>query len=334
MTHRPRRYLATALLALLIRAILMPADAQTREITDMAGRQMHIPAVVNRIACMQGPSYEMVFMLGGRDRISLVRPHHKTAYPLALVTNPALPRIPALDHVGPKTPVNIEEFLRLRPDLVIYWNIPQELRKFEQAGIPALVVSWSSTVPATLEAANWDMKKKIHKIAQVMGPDAMARYTEWSDYFDQKVSFIRSRLDRTPPDHRPSVYIGNSWGANILATWGKFSANHFILELCGARFVGVNGPGKFPEVTREQFLGWAPDVIIVDNHGNKPGEVIQDLLTHPDWAGLPAVRDKRIHRIPSGVFFLDKGTTAPCSWSGWPAPSIRTFSAMWIWQRN
>jgi iron complex transport system substrate-binding protein len=287
------------------------AYAADREIVDMAGRKVKVPENVTRVACMQGPTYEMVFALGGKNQISLVRDDHKSAYPLALKTNPDLKKIASLSGVGPQSPVNIEEFIKQDPDVVIYWNIPQELKKFDTAGIAAVVVNWSSVEPKNVQESLSDQKQKLHFLAEVLGDKALERYQKWSDYFDKTTDFIQSRLAGVPKSDYPSVYIGNSWGANILATWGAFSSNPYIVELCGGRFVGVKGPGMFPEVTREQLLGWAPDFLIVDNHGRDPEKVIQDLNTSPEWAPLPAVKNHRVYRIPSGVFFLDKGTSSP-----------------------
>jgi iron complex transport system substrate-binding protein len=240
-----------------------------------------------------------------------VREDHVSAYPLALLTNPDLKNYRHISGVGPKTPVNIEEFIRLKPDLVIYWNIPQELQKFDAAGIPAVVINWSAAQPQNLEEAITDQKQKFEFLADILGGNAPRQYAMWSDYCDKTIAFIKSRTSKLNTMEYPVVYWGNSWGENILATWGAFSSNSFIIDLCGGRFVGVKGPGQFPEIGKEQLMAWAPDVIIVDNHGREPEKVIKDLQTNKDWENLPAVKQNRLYRIPSGVFFLDKGTSMP-----------------------
>jgi len=45
----------------------------TREITDLVGRKQNVSVAPLRIAAMTGPSYEMVFMLGGKDRIAMIK---------------------------------------------------------------------------------------------------------------------------------------------------------------------------------------------------------------------------------------------------------------------
>ncbi len=280
----------------------------TREVVDLAERTVTVPAEPKKVATMQGPTYEMVFMLGAKDRIGLVRDDHPTAYPLALLTNPDLANYPTIAGVGPQSPVNVEEFINKGVDLVIYWNIEQELTKFDNAGIPALVINWSTFQPTNIEEALMDSKKQISFLADVLGGKAPERYADWESYLDETVEFIRSRTAQIPEDERPVVYWGNSWGPNILSTW-PLTPKQFEVELCGGKLVSVEKGGQFPETTKEQLLAWEPEVIIVDNHGGSPEQVIEELKSSADWASLPAVKNDRLYRIPAGVFFLDKGTS-------------------------
>ena len=246
------------------------AAPATREIVDRAGRTVTIPANPQRIATMQGPSYEMLFALGGKDQIGIVRDDHSTAYPVAQLTNPDIVNYPVIHDVGPRTPVNVEEFLDQEVDLVIYWNIEQELVKFENAGIPVIVImGGSSEPPNSLEEALQDTRDQFSFVADVLGGDSPERYARWEEYLDDTVEFIRSRTADIPEDERPVVYWGNSWGTNILATW-TITTSKYVLELCGGRLVGPEGGGQFPEITKEQLLAWEPEVIIVDNHGGNP----------------------------------------------------------------
>jgi iron complex transport system substrate-binding protein len=285
--------------------------AQTRQIVDVAGRTVTIPANPHAAATMHGPTYEMVFAMGGKDQIGVVREDHKTTYPLANLTNPDLASYKSIDGVGPNTPVNIEEFLKLSPDLVLYWNLPDELKKFEDAGIPAAVIYWSAQRPTTVDGYVADEENKLKVLTDILGGDTAKKYQEWSKLFEEKVAFIQDRVSKIPQDQWPTVYVGNSQNDDILSTWGQNVVwdNYFDAEVCGGKWVGLNGPGQFPTVTKEQLLAWAPQVILVDNHGHDPDGVVQQLKTDPDYASLPAVQSSQIYRIPAGVFFMDKGTS-------------------------
>ena len=101
--------------------------SNTREINDLIGRRVAIPVNPSRIAAMTGPSYEMVFMLGGHDRIAMTKSGHTTNYPLALLTNPDLANYQGIG-ANPSSSVNIEDYLRREIDLVIYYANNNELK--------------------------------------------------------------------------------------------------------------------------------------------------------------------------------------------------------------
>lgn len=283
---------------------------ETKTITDLAGRSITIPANPQKVATMQGPTYELLFMLGAKNQIGLVRDDHPTAYPLATLTNPDLKNYPTIANVGPQTPVNVEEFISKGVDLVIYWNIAQELEKFEKAGIPVFVGTESGPSPKNLEEAIASNKKSIALMADVLGGNAPQRYTEWAAYYDKVVKLIGDRTSSIPEDKRPIVYWGNTWNTNILSTYPLYPRIYEV-ALCGGKLVSVEKGGQFPEINKEQLIAWNPEVIIVDNHGRNPEKVIGDLKSNLDWAALPAVKEGRIYRIPAGVFFIDKGSARP-----------------------
>ena len=283
-------------------------QAATRTITDMAGNTVEIPASPQKIATMTGPSYEMVFMLGGKDKIGLVRSDHATGYPLALLTNPDLPNYPTIKGVGPQTPVNAEQFLDAGVDLVLYYNNAAELEKFKMAGIPAVVVNTTTTVPTTTEEYFEQSSANLKLLSEILGGEAVERYEKWYAYLTKNVELIAERTKDIKEEDRPVVYWGNTWGTNILSSYSR-GTRDFEMELCGGTLVAPQEGGQFPEINKEQLLEWNPDIIFVDNHGNAPELVIEDMYSNKNWESLSAVQNKQLYRIPSGVFFMDKGST-------------------------
>lgn len=281
-----------------------------KTIVDMAGREVTIPSNPKRIATVQGPTYEQVFMLGGKDQIALVREDHTYAYPLAVLTNPDLKDYPTIGGVGPQTPVNVEEFIDREVDLVIYWPVEQELKKFENAGIPAIVINWQTADASNLDEIIDQEKRRIAVLAEAIGGEAAAKAEKWAEYMDKTVAAIAERTAEIPEEELPTVYWANTWGESVLSTY-KTLPLKFEIELCGGKMVSVEQGPQFPEITKEQLLAWEPDVIIVDNHGRNAEGVITDLNTNEDWAALPAVANNRIYRNPAGVFFMDKASTRP-----------------------
>ena len=292
-------------------------DTDTRQITDLAGRKVAVPVNPSRIAAMTGPSYEMVFMLGGHDRIAMTKSGHTTNYPLALLTNPDLANYEGIG-ANPSSSVNIEDYLSREIDLVIYYNNGNELKKFEAVGIPSVVLTLNTSLFSSVEDVMAQTLDEyidnstiaVKTLADILGGDAMEEARKWEQYCAEKIEMLYQRTHHLTDDQRRTVFWGNTWGENILASY-PLDNRYYEVWLCGGKLLGPEaGTGNFPEVTKEQLFDWDPDIILVDNHGNYPELVIKSMYKEGSlWETLSAVRNKQLHRIPAGVFFLDKGTT-------------------------
>ncbi len=291
-------------------------ESTTREIVDLAGRTMTIPVNPQRIAAMTGPSYEMVFMLGGQDRITMTKTGHTTNYPVALMTNPDLANYAGVG-ANPSSSVNIEEYLKRDIDLVIYYLNDNELKKFAAANIPAVVLTLNTSLFETVE----DVKKltldeyitnataAVGILADILGGDAIPKYEKWKQYNEEKIRMLDERTRNLTEEQLKTVYWGNTWGENILSSYTLMN-RYYEIRLAGGILLGPELGGNFPEVTTEQLFAWDPEIILIDNHGNYPDLVMKDMLKETSkWSSLQAVQTKELHRIPAGVFFLDKGTT-------------------------
>ena len=295
----------------------MQQGGNTREATDLVGRKLNVPVNPQRIAVMTGPSYEMVFMLGGKDRISMIKGGHTINFPLALLTNPGMANYVSVG-ANPSSSVNIEDYMRQEVDVVIYYNNGAELKKFASVGIPAVVLTLDTglketleeTMAQTIEEYIETSSKAAGILAGILGGEALEKYAAWKKYCFEKLTMIYERTKDLPDEKRKTIYWGNTWGENILASY-SLKNRYYEIRLCGGRLFGpLTGTGNFPEVTAEQLFSWDPEVIVVDNHGNFPDLVIADMYKENSrWASLQAVKNRQLHRIPAGVFFLDKGTT-------------------------
>lgn len=292
-------------------------NATTREVTDLVGRKVTVPVHPSRLAAMTGPSYEMVFMLGGQDRIAMTKSGHTTNYPLALLTNPDLANYANVG-ANPSSSVNIEDYLNNNVDMAIYYDNDNELKKFETVGIPAIVLTLNTSLldsvekvqAQTLDEYIYNSTIAVKTLADILGGDSVQEAKDWEAYCTEKLTMIYERTNKLSDAERKSVYWGNTWGENILASY-PITNRYYEIWLCGGKLYGPEaGNGNFPEVTQEQLFDWDPEIIFVDNHGNYPELVIKDMYKKQSiYANLSAVKNKQLYRIPAGVFFLDKGTT-------------------------
>ena len=292
-------------------------ENQDKTVVDLMGREVKVPEEVQKIAAIAGPTYEMVFMLGSGDQIAMVKSGHTDSYPLANLTNPRLETLAGLA-ANPSSSVNIEDYLKHDIDLVVYYDNEIELKKFDAVDMAAIVVSKNTGLIESLEEAKGlTIDQFIEKLTQPLDilstalntEEARSEYETWRDYCDQKLRMVYERTKDIPMEERQTVYWGNTWGEEIRSTYA-LKNRWYEVYLAGGQLIGPEENSNFPEVTAEQLYSWDPDIILVDNHGGLPGLVMQSMYReNSKWSTLSAVQNQQLHRIPAGVFFLDKGST-------------------------
>ena len=292
-------------------------EAVKNTVTDLMGREIAVPEQVDKIAAIAGPTYEMVFMLGSAEQIAMVKSGHTDSYPLANLTNPRLENMIGLA-ANPSSSVNIEDYLKHDIDLVVYYDNEIELKKFDAVDMAAVVVSKNTGLMDSLEEAkSLTIDQFVEKLTQPLDilstalndPEARAEYEAWRDYCDEKLRMVYERTKDIPMEDRKTVYWGNTWGEEIRSTYA-LKNRWYEVNLAGGQLIGPEENSNFPEVTAEQLFSWDPDIILVDNHGGLPGLVMESMYReNGKWSTLSAVQNKQLHRIPAGVFFLDKGST-------------------------
>ncbi len=286
-------------------------------ITDLLGREVWVPSEVNRIAAIAGPTYEMVFMLGSADKIVMVKSGHTENYPLALLTNPALADCAGIA-ANPSSSVNIEDYLEQDIDLVIYYDNEIELKKFDAVDMAAVVATKNTGLLDSLEEVKAqtiddfiiNLTTPLRILSEALGTEeAAGEYEAWKAYCDEKLRMVYERTRDLTEEERQTVYWGNTWGEEIRSTYA-LKNRYYEIYLAGGTLIGPEENSNFPEVTAEQLYDWDPDVILVDNHGGVPDLVMKSMYKeNSKWSTLSAVKNQELHRIPAGVFFLDKGST-------------------------
>ena len=139
---------------------------------------------------MTGPAYEMVFMLGGKDQIKMVKKGHTKNYSIALLTNPDLKNYDGINNVNPSAVVNIEEYMSRGIDLAIFYNNKAELKKFDDVGIPAVILtlnvntnkSKEEVLKTAIEDYIEDTVKPVRILSEILGGSAPSKYKKWEKY--------------------------------------------------------------------------------------------------------------------------------------------------------
>jgi len=266
-----------------------------RTIVDLAGRDVTVPANIQRATAIAGPSYEKIFMLGQADRLIGIH-FYMIDRPWVVATNPTVSDLTPIESPGEP---NVEGLVALDTDAVFFFDYSEPLAAMEQAGLNVVVVQNSSGNPTTADEFVAYQKREVNVFAQAFGDEAIARAAEWTAYFDDRVAYVQERVGSIPAEERKTAVY--AYGEEGLGLFSAYSYPSFWLELAGGRNIAdETGAEMDTVVTMEQIVAWDPDYIFTGRMDST--DTITD---NPAWAELSAVQNGNVVICPDGVMYWD-----------------------------
>lgn len=324
-----RKYLLLTILALLLMIVSValvgcgaketkqqtPAvkeTAQEQTITDHAGRQVTIPAQIDKVYYTSPIGQIMVYVLAP-DKMAgstMEMSDHDQQYILPKYRN-----LPYLGGVQMNAKINTEELIKVSPDLIFNVGpdpindktISESDKLQQQLNIPVVVVD------GDIE----NTKKALKFMGQILGAEKKA--DEINDYCQKTMNDVVKVTQAIPEDKRARVYYAE--GPKGLATEPSGSSHAEVLDILNIINVAEcqkNGGGGMSSVSLEQVLKWNPDIIL--SWGAGRGGAYDKILSDPDWKNIKAVQNQQVYEIPN----------APFNWFDRP-PSISRFLGLkWV----
>lgn len=286
--------------------------AETREITDMAGRKVTVPAAEN---------IESVFSTGPVAAIFLymVAPDKLLGWNYELndvEKSIILDKYQDLPNFGMGDAVNYEAVIAANPTIAINSG---KINDAMVSDCDALSESLGIPVVAVDNELN-NSAEAFRFMGELLGVEDHAE--ELAQYAEQVFTDINVLSD-IPEEKKVSVYFGN--GEDSLETAPRGSQHAQILDAINAVNVAdlELGDGSRVQISAEQLLAWDPDVIVVNGEpkADKSGSsAAEDILSNPDYASLKAVQDQKVYGTPN----------APFSWVDRPAGPNRLIGMRWF----
>ena len=286
--------------------------AEPREITDMAGRKVTVPAAEN---------IESVFSAGPVAAIFLymVAPDKLLGWNYELndvEKSIILDKYQDLPNFGMGDAVNYEAVIAANPTIAINSG---KINDTMVSDCDALSESLGIPVVAVDNELN-NSAEAFRFMGELLGVEDHAE--ELAQYAEQVFTDINALSD-IPEEKKVSVYFGN--GEDSLETAPRGSQHAQILDVINAVNVAdlELGDGSRVQISAEQLLAWDPDVIVVNGEpkADKSGSsAAEDILSNPDYASLKAVQDQKVYGTPN----------APFSWVDRPAGPNRLIGMRWF----
>lgn len=296
-----RAVLAAGALLLLAGAA---SAADTRGVTDSAGRRAEVPARVERVYAAGGPASIFLYTLAPEKMLGWNRPpsaEERAFVPARFAELPTLGRL-----TGRGNTANVEVVLAARPDLIFdYGSLTATYRSLadrtqQQLGVPYLLFDGNlSAIPAVYA-----------RVGELLGVGDRGR--ELGRYAERLLAETDRRVARVPTAQRPRVYYAR--GPKGLETAARGSINVESLERLGARNV-AEMPGGLAAVSPEQVLGWDPEIVIAIDPA-----FVASVRADPLWKNVRAVRDGRVYLVPQ----------APFPWVDFPPSVNRLIGLKWL----
>jgi len=267
-------------------------ESAERTVTDLAGREVRVPAEVDGVAAIGSGALRLVVYAGGAGRVVGVeefetRPPVARPYTLA---NPGLLELPIIGAGGPDSTPDAERLLAAAPDVIFVNQIADAQgadRLQEATGIPVVVVSYGSL--GTLDEPFF---RSIELIGEVIGTSGRA--AEVVTYVRDTLSDLAARTAGVPDAAKATAYVG---ALGFKGARGIESTQPKYLPLAAIGAINVAGSVEQTSavmIDREQLVAWDPDHIFLDLGGL--ALVREDVQADRGfYEGLTAVREGRVY---------------------------------------
>jgi len=293
-------------LALLLAFVACTAGAETRTVTDSAGRKVEVPDQIGKVFAAGPPASILLYMLAPEKMTGWPDPPRAEERPFIA---PPYRDLPALGRLtGRGGTANLEVVLRVKPDLILdfggvsetYISLANNVQ--EQTKIPYILIDGRfEATPAALRL-----------LGDILG--VKDRAEQQAKYVEAAFAEIDAVLKATPADKRPRVYLAR--GPDGLETGVLGSINTEIIERAGGRNVmQAAGQSGLVRASMEQVIVADPEIVLTWDRS-----FFDRVTKDPPWAGIKAVREKRVYLAP----------TAPFGWIDRPPSLNRIIGLKWL----
>src|SRR6266566_567153 len=280
----PAAVLAAVLFPVL--AVFIPAGpARSADFTDAAGRRVVLSAEIRRILPAEPNAEVLVFVLAPDKLVAL------SGLPGRNALLPRAPRLPILGWRPRSIPASMAETARqLHPDLIVDAGAVTPDRAafadqvMQQTGIPYILVDDSFPRMPTV----------LRSTGAMLGDSDRA--IDLALFAEHAIAGLRGRLLIRPANVRPHVYYGRG-PDGLTAVLPGSPAGEAIDEAGAINVAGPLGRGAEVAISRDQLLGWDPEIIIAEERS-----FYTALQRNPAWRRLSAVRNKRVYLEPDNPF--------------------------------
>lgn len=262
------------------------------KITDLLGREVNVPANVERVVGVASGAVRMLTYLNATDMIVGVEDvETQSAFTPYQFAQPDLKYLPV---IGPKHGGDAELILSRQPDVIFYTCSQLEPATGEtmddlqeKTGIPVIAIDLGD-----LGERRAVFEQSLRLMGDILGKNSKAE--DVISYVDSVLTDLDTRTLGIADADKPSAYVGGvalRGARDILSTRSDFPPFEFTNVNNVASSVGTG----HMFIDKEQLLVWNPDIVFVDAYSYDL--VVEGITNDTTYSLLQAFEDGDIYIV-------------------------------------
>lgn len=296
LVFKKKAIIITLIFLLLFSFMIYGESSNKKIVYDIDNNSITINSEVNKIVSLDAFTTQILLTLKEVDKLVAINYGRLVSKKLLFKY---YPDVEEKSTIFTGRNINLEELIKLDPDIIISKKGYYYLKQIENYNFPIFLID--------VETPD-NFFKSIELIGKAISKENRANFV---------VNYLKSILkdiDKQSKNitHKYRVYFA---GGTILSSYGNQAFQKYLADYAKLDFVSKNIDKFKIKIDPEQLIKWDPEVILLPSYCKTS---IEDIKNDPVFKDIDAVKNNRIYKIPS--FFLS-----------WDLPEPEAFlSVYWI----
>ena len=215
------------------------------------------------------------------------------------------PNIGQKDFVGTKDELDLEEILKLDPDVVfdVGTFLGDEVKQMEDVGLPVVAVSLYPNPDDHFDPTI----ENTRVIGTIVGTEKTAN--EFADWKEKYLNIIKERVATIPEDKKVTSLYTYRWTNSTLSSSGLKNRFHSALDFIGTSDVNNDLDVDWAVIDLEDILMKNPQFIVFEEMNHMSGYDVSDtsamekdltaVRSLPGLNTVDAVKNNKVYGLPS-----------------------------------